>query len=122
MATRIGKDIRIRYSRDRGGEIILSQRIYGIRIGGADLLLTPITNSLAHRIVDGLPVDRQRLQPRNTIACIPNDNNAQGFSELKSVIPYLPGSPEHRQHLREIASFSNAGYEVKSIVYFSEST
>jgi len=122
MATRIGKDIRIRYSTDRSTEMIVAQRIFGIKIGDSDLLLTPITPSLTPRILDGLPIDRQRLTPRNTIACIPNPANQQGFSELKSIIPYFPGTSEHLQHLKEIASFSNAGYAVKSIIYYSEST
>jgi len=122
MATRRRKDIRIRYSSDRDNtEIIIAQRVYGVGSATSGATLTPITPKLSARIVPGIPVDRtHRIEPRYVNACVPNYDNSIGESNLKVVIPYLPGTDDHFQHIKEIANYSDTGYNVAAVTYFSE--
>ena len=120
MATRRRKDIRVRYSADLGIEMIIAQRIYGIGIDGN--VLTPITPALQPRIVAGVPIDRSRISPRYALACLPNPDNQNGQSETKTIVPFLPGTFDHLQHLREISNYSDGDFSVQSLTYFSEAT
>ena len=120
MATRRRKDIRIRYDKDAGGEIVIAQRVYGIGADGN--VLTPITAKIQQRIVSGIPVDRSRLSPRYALACLPNPENQNGQSEMKAIVPFLPGTFDHLQHLREISNYSDGDFSVQSLTYFSEAT
>lgn len=117
MPTRRGKDLRLRYDTDRGPPRIVVQRTYR---DSDDIELTPITPSLQARLVEGVPVDRSRLQPRHSMCCIPNAANINGRSEMKVIIPHLPATGNHSTHLNELLDHDNGTYRVETVRYFSE--
>lgn len=117
MATRRGKDLRVQYDADGGQQRIVAQRTYR---DGNDVELTPITPALQARVVTGLPVDRSRLKPRAAVCCIPNPANINGRSDMRVIVPYLPATGNHRDHLRELLAHDNGTDSVKAIQYFSE--
>lgn len=117
MPTRRGKDLRLRYDQDRGGDRIVVQRTYR---DSADVQLTPITPLLEARVVAGLPIERTRIEPRKTICCLPNPTNASGESNMTVIIPYLPASADQEAHLNELVGYDNGTYAVAAVTYFSE--
>lgn len=117
MPTRRGKDLRLTYDTDRGPQRVVVQRTYR---DANDIELTPITASLQARLVEGVPVDRSRLQPRHSMCCIPNPANINGRSDMRVVVPYLPATGEHSGHLKELLDHDNGTYKVETIRYFSE--
>lgn len=117
MATRRGKDLRLRYDQDRGGQWIVVQRTYRDSVNGQ---LTPITPLLQARVVDGLPIEVTRVRPRRCICCLPNPGNASGESNMTVIVPYLPASAEQEAHLNELVNYDNGFYSVEAVTYFSE--
>lgn len=117
MPTRRGRDLRLRYDLDRGGDRIVVQRTFR---DSQNIQLTPVTPLLTARVVTGLPIERSRVQARKAICCLPNPTNASGESNMTVIIPYLPASNDQEAHLNELVAYDNGTYAVAAVTYFSE--
>lgn len=111
-----GKQFLMRYDSDFNRTILLRQR-YFFTPGTSDVF-TPITSTIGERLTELIPSSgvptALPFTPRKAIACFPNPNNAQGFSEYQVFIPFAPTDDRHKVSLdevKEIEGVSAVKYE-----------
>lgn len=123
--TKRGKDIKLNYQLDRGGEINLAMRTT-VDIGSGDFL-TPVVPLILVRQVPELPVSpRGGLDPRAAIACYVAPLNVQGFGKYRVIVPWCAASGNLRPTLKQIEGFVSASPNVtppnvQSLEYEGES-
>lgn len=100
-----GKDLKIRYTQDDLVDVLVNQRQFYDQDG---LILAPVTPKLLERQVETNNPTIPRFgggNPRYVSTCFGSVTTLSGESNFLIVIPFVPGDPNHSEHLREIFNY-----------------